>query len=68
VKESEVRDMACNGVYENAVLNGKVEETHISWVILTRKYAIKIKKPIKLTFLDFLLKNFGRVYVKRNCV
>lgn len=30
-----------------------VLETHISWVILAGEYAYKIKKPIKLDFLDF---------------
>lgn len=53
MKETEVRDIAVNGVYENALLRGKVEETHISWVILTRRFAFKIKKPVKLAFLDF---------------
>jgi len=28
-------------------------ETHISWVILIGEYAYKIKKPLKLEFLDF---------------
>ncbi len=28
-------------------------ETHISWVILTEKFAFKIKKPIRLSFLDY---------------
>ena len=28
-------------------------ESHISWVFLTGEYAYKVKKPIKLTFLDF---------------
>jgi hypothetical protein len=28
-------------------------ETHISWVILTPDFAFKIKKPLKLHFLDF---------------
>lgn len=28
-------------------------DTHISWVILTDKYAYKIKKPLVLDFLDF---------------
>lgn len=53
MKTCEVHDMALNGLFENNTLHGKVEETHISWVILTREYAFKIKKPIKLTFLDF---------------
>jgi len=30
-----------------------LRETHISWVILTGKYAYKIKKPLNLGFLDF---------------
>ena len=28
-------------------------ETHISWILLTGKYAYKIKKPLALGFLDF---------------
>ena len=28
-------------------------ETHISWVFLTEKFAYKVKKPVKFTFLDF---------------
>ena len=28
-------------------------ETHISWVLLTGPYAYKLKKPLKLPFLDF---------------
>ncbi len=30
-----------------------LKETHISWVILTRQYAFKIKRPVKYSFLDF---------------
>ncbi|MFM8354555.1 MAG: AAA family ATPase, partial [Gammaproteobacteria bacterium] len=30
-----------------------VIETHISWVLLTGTYAYKIKKPVRLPFLDF---------------
>lgn len=50
---SEVHELALKGVYENHALTGTVEETHISWVILTQKFAFKIKKPLKLSFLDF---------------
>jgi aminoglycoside phosphotransferase family enzyme/predicted kinase len=31
----------------------RVAETHISWVLLTGDFAYKIKKPIKLSFLDY---------------
>lgn len=33
--------------------NSSLIETHISWVILTDNYAFKIKRPVKLSFLDF---------------
>ncbi|HSG65450.1 MAG TPA: AAA family ATPase [Gammaproteobacteria bacterium] len=31
----------------------RLVETHISWVLLTGRHAYKIKKPIRLPFLDF---------------
>lgn len=31
----------------------RLVETHISWVILTDAFAYKIKKPLRLSFLDF---------------
>lgn len=40
-------------VYPHPVDNIRLLETHISWVILTGSFAYKIKKPIKLEFLDF---------------
>jgi aminoglycoside phosphotransferase family enzyme/gluconate kinase len=39
--------------YPHSVNNIRLLETHISWVILTGSFAYKIKKPIKLEFLDF---------------
>ncbi len=40
-------------VFPHPVGNIEVLETHISWVILTGRYAYKIKKPVNLGFLDF---------------
>lgn len=40
-------------LYDYPIEQFKVLETHISWVILTGKYAYKIKKPRNLDFLDF---------------
>jgi len=31
----------------------RVVETHISWVLLTGSFAYKIKKPLRLSFLDY---------------
>lgn len=39
--------------YAHPVESIEMIETHISWVILTGRFAYKIKKPIKLGFLDF---------------
>jgi hypothetical protein len=39
--------------YPHPAASPKLLETHISWVILTGTYAYKIKKPVKLDFLDF---------------
>src|SRR5688572_9033043 len=51
--EAEVRSVARSGCYFKYPIHGHIEETHISWVILTKKFAFKIKKPLKLSFLDF---------------
>lgn len=53
MQESEIKNLLSNGIFERQPLNGQLEETHISWVVLTDKHAFKIKKPIKLRFLDF---------------
>jgi uncharacterized protein len=46
-------DELLNGAaYAHAVSDIKLNETHISWVILTGEYAYKIKKRVKLEFLD----------------
>ncbi|MBL8848541.1 MAG: AAA family ATPase [Planctomycetaceae bacterium] len=39
--------------YRHAVTAVTVAETHISWVLLTGEFAYKIKKPVRLQFLDF---------------
>jgi len=40
-------------LFSHPINNFKVLETHISWVILTGKYAYKIKKPVNFGFVDF---------------
>ncbi|CAD5265137.1 MULTISPECIES: phosphotransferase [unclassified Imperialibacter] len=53
MKQAEIHELAKQGMYHGEPLKGKIEETHISWVILSRKHVFKIKKPVKLSFLDF---------------
>lgn len=40
-------------------------ETHISWVILTGQYAYKLKKPLRLDFLDYSTLQLRRKYCDR---
>lgn len=40
-------------------------ETHISWVIIGRKYAYKIKKAVRFSFLDFSTIGKRRYYCDR---
>lgn len=53
MNESQIKVLAGEGRFLNQPLHGQIEETHISWVILSKKYAFKIKRPVKLSFLDF---------------
>ena len=39
--------------YHHPVEPPQLIETHISWVLLTGRYAYKIKKPVDLGFVDF---------------
>ncbi|PNX47715.1 MAG: AAA family ATPase [Thermoplasmata archaeon M9B1D] len=41
------------GLYGNNIKNVSVIQTHISYVVLTGKYAYKFKKPVNFGFLDF---------------
>lgn len=40
--------------YSHSVDQVRLVETHISWVVLTGRYAYKIKKPVAFSFVDFL--------------
>ena len=40
-------------LYDHPVEKFEIVETHISTVLLTGRYAYKIKKPLNLGFLDF---------------
>ena len=39
--------------YPDGVARVELVQTHISWVLLAGEFAYKIKKPVKLAFLDF---------------
>ena len=49
----DIKKMLSPDVFDHPVEQIELIETHISWVILTGKYAYKIKKPVNFGFLDF---------------
>jgi aminoglycoside phosphotransferase family enzyme len=51
--EHEIRILAEHGVYDGRPLRARLQETHISWILLTETLVFKIKKPVTLSFLDF---------------
>jgi len=52
-EEKLISSLLHDSAYPHPVDNIRLIQTHISWVILTGRFAYKIKKPIKLEFLDF---------------
>ncbi|MFQ5936652.1 MAG: AAA family ATPase, partial [Acidiferrobacterales bacterium] len=49
-------------IYEHEIEKFQLIETHISWVLLTGRYAYKIKKPVDLGFVDFSSLDSRRFY------
>jgi uncharacterized protein len=47
-----IRELMRPESFPHAVARLELRETHISWVLLTGSYAYKIKKPVKLDFID----------------
>ncbi len=48
-----IADLLRPSAYGHPAPDPVLEETHISWVVLAGDYAYKIKKPVRLPFLDY---------------
>ena len=62
VDDSLIRALCDPGLYDHDVEAVRVIETHISWVLLTGRYAYKIKKPVRFPFVDFSTLHRRRVF------
>ena len=51
--ESLIRALLRPAAYDHPVASVQLLQTHISWILLTGRYAYKIKKPVNLGFVDF---------------
>lgn len=47
-----IEELQVPSAFPHAVSGLRVVETHISWVVLTGDFAYKIKKPVRLDFID----------------
>ncbi len=48
----DIQQLLRPSAYPHTVGEIRLRETHVSWVILTGDFSYKLKKPIKLEFLD----------------
>lgn len=48
-----IRSLLTPGRFPGVCGSAELVQTHISWVLLAGDYAYKIKKPVRLPFLDF---------------
>jgi len=48
-----IQAMLLADFYPHETQDIHLHQTHISWVVLTREYAYKVKKPVDFGFLDF---------------
>ena len=53
MNKEEIDLLLRSATFDGEHLDKQMEETHISWVLFSSRYVFKIKKPIKLSFLDF---------------
>lgn len=53
MNEQQIKDLFQHGHYPFREIMQELIETHISWVLLGKENVYKIKKPLKLSFLDF---------------
>jgi aminoglycoside phosphotransferase family enzyme len=65
MERDEVRQLMAKGIFEGKPIKGVLEETNISWVILGGGHAFKIKKNIKLSFLDYSTLSLRKEYCEK---
>jgi aminoglycoside phosphotransferase family enzyme/predicted kinase len=63
-QETFLKALQQGAAYPHATGRIRLVETHISWVFLTGDYAYKVKKPVKLPFLDFSTLELRRHYCR----
>lgn len=65
MERNDIEDLVQHGTLYNQKFDKNFQETHISWVLFTADFALKIKKPVKLTFLDFSTLELRKYFCER---
>lgn len=60
---TQIRQLLAAGQFETTEV--QLVETHVSWVLLSDRFAYKIKKPVKFSFLDFSTLEKRHFYCER---
>jgi len=64
MNRQQITTLLSKGLFMGKPEKALLIETHISWVLLAGDYAYKIKKPLKLSFLDFTTLSSRKKYCK----
>lgn len=65
MKKEEIDKLIDAGKFPGDAGRPDLIETHISWVILSKQFVYKIKKPIRYSFLDFSTMEKRKYYCER---
>lgn len=63
--DQSIQELAASLQFRGEKLKVHLVETHISWVLIGDEFVFKIKKPVKLPFLDFTRIEQRQFYCKR---
>jgi aminoglycoside phosphotransferase family enzyme len=70
MEKKQIQELIDHCRFNDTCKNASLIETHISWIVLTDRYAYKIKRPVKYSFVDFstleLREHFCHLELKLN--
>lgn len=53
MNDDQVRELKDTGSFRGQRFEDNILETHISWLLMTKDFVFKLKKPLQFSFLDF---------------
>ena len=65
MNQEQIAALCREGYFPDGSRSAQLIETHISWILLSERYAYKIKKPIRYSFLDFSTPELRHYYCER---